>query len=492
MERRNGRLIKKQMPAAKKYIINHYQYMRTFLFYLLLVLITASCKSTKPLVEEKKPMNALPPLPESQINIPVKVFIKPYLAKAEAMAAPEFTSTNWPDYLQTSCDFRYKYRFVRSAFLIKAINNKLLITMNGNYQVAGSKTVCAFGKQVSPWVSGSCGFGTEPMRKVNIIIGSQLAFNSDYTMRATTTVDKITALDKCTVTVFNNDLTAEVVDSIKASVNAFGAALDKTIAAMKMTATTQKITSLVGKKIVLKNYGYIKANPSAIKLGYLNIVGDTLYTTLGINGFPEITSDSINHSIMNYLPPLTTANLSPGFIINANAVYDYTTLDTIVNQTTRNKEFMVSEQKVIIKKIDVNGLDKNRVEMRVDFTGSKTGSIYLVGTPVLDVEKQILSIPDLDYSLTSKNLLLNVGSSLFYKKILQTMREKAVMNVSEIYRNNKPKLDAAFNRTVKNGIATNGYSTGLKLLALVVRQDVVMIQTSISGNVTVVVSSLGN
>jgi hypothetical protein len=66
---------------------------------------------------------------------------------------------------------------------------------------------------------------------------------------------------------------------------------------------------------------------------------------------------------------------------------------------------------VIIKNVDITGLENGRIFMKVDFSGDKKGTLYLDGTPILNVEKQLISIPDLDYSLKSKDVALNVGKS---------------------------------------------------------------------------------
>ncbi len=189
---------------------------------LLLVVLTVSiaCGTSR---KTSRPANVagLPELRESVINIPFKIYAKPFLQKAEAATPKQFTSSGWPEYLSTGCDFRYKYRFVRSGFRFTCVNNKATITMLGNYQLAGSKTACAFGKQVSPWVSGSCGFSPEAMRRVEVNIGSSFNFQPNYTLKSSSGVERISALDKCVVTLLNTDITDMVIDSIKSSVNAF-------------------------------------------------------------------------------------------------------------------------------------------------------------------------------------------------------------------------------------------------------------------------------
>ena len=455
---------------------------------IFLLLITRSSLS---LAQQTYASQSLAPLRESVINIPVKINVKPYLQQAEALTPKEFLSEGWPGYIQSSCDFRYKYRFLRAGLGFSCVNNKFTVTFSGTYQIAGSRTVCTFGKQVSPWISGSCGFGTEPMRRVQISITSLLQLQPDYTLKTTTLPEKITPTDKCTVTIFNSDVTQEVIDSIGASVAAFGNSIDQRIAGFNFSAALQTLAEKAGRKIALKDMGYLKLNPSYIKAGTVNLLKDTMYCTLGFSCYPEITSDSTNNSFTSFLPPLGSADLPPGFTINTNALYDYTMLDTLLNRSFQDKTFQLEGWAIRITNIAVRGLDNNRVEVRADFDGDKKGTVYFTGTPMLDIEKQMITIPDLDYSLQTKDLFLNLGKTFFNKRIIQQLREKGIVSITDLYKENKPHIDSLLNRVVTPGITMTGQTTDFKVTGLVVKKDNLLLQTRISGEASVLVSGYG-
>jgi len=155
-----------------------------------------SCSSSKK-TQSTGMATALPTLPESNINVPVKIVMTSFLAKATVLIPKEVTSDGWPQYLQTSCDFHYKYRFVPGSFTFNCINNQVLVKLSGVYQVSGERCICAFGKQTTPWVGGNCGFGKEAMRKTEILIGSTLSFQPNYTVRTHTEAQKVNPLEKC-------------------------------------------------------------------------------------------------------------------------------------------------------------------------------------------------------------------------------------------------------------------------------------------------------
>src|SRR5579871_1403517 len=191
------------------------------LCFLLPVLSFVACHPAKQLTAPTVKVvveDSLPVLPQSEIDLPIKVAGRPLLLAADSLFPREFLSPGWPNYLQPSCDFRYKYRFVRSGFIITCVNNVLGVQLTGNYQVAGAKCLCSLNKPVSPWISGSCAFGKEPLRRVNINVSSRLSFLPNFKIATITAPGKIDAMDKCYVSLFSSDVTQQVLDSIRASV----------------------------------------------------------------------------------------------------------------------------------------------------------------------------------------------------------------------------------------------------------------------------------
>ncbi|ULQ52918.1 DUF4403 family protein [Flavihumibacter fluvii] len=465
-----------------------------FLTCLLIGLLTA-CSPSRKTTSSQPPRPApvhktLPPLPESVLNLPVKIAIRPFLVQAEKLAPKEITSTGWPDYINSSCDFRYKYRFVRSAFQFSCTNNRISVTMNGNYQIAGSKTVCVMNQAVYPWVNGSCGFGNEPMRRVNINLVSDLQFTPDYHLQTFTRTGNVLPVDKCLVTVFKNDVTPQILDSIAASVNAYGKNIDAMIRALNFDSSLLPIAEKAGKKIPLSTYGYLNLNANELNLGPVNFAADTLSFIAGISCFPEISSDSINYSISRHLPPLKGNIVGNGFTLHANAIYDYNTIDTLLTRTLRNREFDVKGEKIKIADVKVRGLDNYQVEFRISFIGSKKGTLFLKGSPELDILTQTITVPDLEYDLNSSSITLQLGKTFFNHQILENLRKQAKVNVAELYLKNKSRIDAQFNRKVTEGINLTGGTTQLRLTGLVINKDNVQVQTNVTGNASLVIAQL--
>jgi hypothetical protein len=430
----------------------------------------------------------LPTLPESNINVPVKVVMTPILAKSAVLIPKEITSDGWPQYLQTSCDFHYKYRFIPGNFTFNCINNQVQVKLGGTYQVSGERCICTFGKQTTPWVGGSCGFGKEPMRKTEILIGSTLSFQPNYTVRTHTEAQKVNALEKCIVSMFSMDITQQVMDSIKSSTNAFCYAMDSVVSSLDFSATTKTLAERINKKVPLASYGYLKINPSSVRMGKMNYYKDTLQAVLGISCFPELHSDSTNNYTASFLPPLQSADRPAGITVYTNAHYGYDFINRLLNQFIKDTSFVVEGRTVTLKNVQVAGQENGKVELRVDFAGSKKGTLYMTGTPRLDTATQTITLPDLDYSLKSRDLVLNMGKALFSSKILHALREKSTIHINELVDHNRPAINAQFNKKIMDGVFSTGSLTDLKILALLVGKDLLQAQTCVRASAAIVIT----
>lgn len=455
---------------------------------LIAIFIITGCSSSKKATfTPTAPVNdSLPALPVSEIDIPIKIYTRPLLTRAETMVPKEFTSDKWPDYTQSSCDFRYKYRFVRSGLTFALVNNQATIGFGGNYQIAGSRCLCAFDKPVSPWVSGTCGFGNEPMRKVAIALNSNISFLPAYKVTTTTRLSQLTPIDKCQVTLFNNDMTAEVMDSIKASVSAFTHTLDSSIAVLDFSNMLKMVSEKSSRKIMMSKYGFLQVKPVSVRVSPMNLVKDTLMLTAGVSGYAELTSDSTDLPTIRNFPTLQTAAGRDGVSIYANTHYDYAFLSKIITDTIKDKAFDIEGRTFVIKNIVIHGTDKKQLEIRVDFAGSKKGTFILYGTPVLDIGKQTISIPDINYGIETRDIVLNVGEKLFRNRIINSLKEKAAVDLPALIAKSKPQLEAQLNRKVNSNFSTRGKLHDVKITGLVTGRDVLHLQTYIKANIELI------
>jgi Domain of unknown function (DUF4403) len=439
---------------------------KTGFFLIVLAFCMTSCSSLKKAATSStKLSDSLPALPASEIDIPIRIYGPPLLSKAESLAPKEITSDKWPDYVQPTCDFRYKYRFVRSGLNISCLNNTIAVQLTGNYQVTGSRTLCSLNQPVSPWVSGSCGFGKEAMRRVNIGISSSLSFLPSYQLRSTTSISKLQALDKCQVSMFSTNITDLILDSIRSSTLFFCTALDHTIAGLDFSGiflSSQKLMYQTS----LGKYGWLRLQPESIRVGQLNYSNDSFRISVGMRCRPEVSPDSSERPKSYLFPSLEQKENRSGISLYLNVFYDYKFISKIISDTLRNKVFDINGRTIVVKDVVFKGNQQNQIEIRIDFAGTNKGSIYLRGTPTLDTGKQILTVPDVSYSLESKDLVLKMAQSLFRNKIRKSLQGKSYLDIDSLVRNKLTALDEQLNRELTKNVYSTAKTSNIRLIGL--------------------------
>jgi hypothetical protein len=463
------------------------------IFMAFLAAAFGSCSPAKQLTVPAVTLSlpdTLPALPQSEIDVPVKIAGKPMLAAADSIVPKEFMSVGWPAYLQSSCDFRYKYRFVRSGFTVRCTNNHLSVALECSYQVAGGRCICAAGRPVSPWISGYCGFDKEPMRKVDLGISTQFGFLPDYHIRTASGLDQLKALDRCTMSIFNTDMTQQILDSIRSSINTFCKTLDAAVAGMNVAGYLHQTADRAFQRTPIGPYGYLVVNPVAIRVGTLNYVRDTFAVSLGISCRPELSSESKSSGPQASLPPLRSGGNRSGVTLYLPANYEYSFLTRLLNDSLHDKSFLYKGRQVVIKDVAIKGIGHHQVELKIDFAGSHEGRIYLRGTPVIDTAKQALSVPDISYSLESKEVLVKMARTLLRGKIRRTVQGNSFLDLAALLKTNLPSLNAQLNRVVAPNLYTTGQIRQLRLIGLLAGERTIQAQLLVQADLSVTSTGL--
>lgn len=468
--------------------------MRYWFWSIGLIFLVASCSSSKKVASSaaESTGRVLPALPPSQINLPLKINMRSLLNVMDSTTAKEFTNDHWPEYTQSGCDFRYKYKFIRSPFSFTCVNNKVSISLRGNYQIAGSKRICAFDKQVSPWISGSCGFGSEPYRRVDVVIGSQLELMPNHSIRTTTRTESSKALDKCEVTILQNDITALVMDSIKASIDSYCSSFDSFVQSVNNSRQLMQWRSKGSRVMPVSRYGFINLNPTQFRVGRFNVIQDTLIFSIGFTGTPRFSSDSLILVNNISLPPITNNVSNQGIATYLDATYEYSFFSRILNDSLRNKPFELEGRVFLIQEIKISGSNEGKLSVDVSFTGNRKGILHLSGTPVLDSALQVISMPDINFSIDTKDMLVNMAKNLFRKKILKELRNQSVMDIAALIQKNRSLIEARLNQQINPWMNSSGRLHEIRLIGLLPQKNHLQVQAFVRADLNLIASPPGS
>jgi hypothetical protein len=208
----------------------------------------------------------------------------------------------------------------------------------------------------------------------------------------------------------------------------------------------------------------------------LNYTNDTFRISVGLSCRPELGSDSSHKNAPVILPVLNATENRNGISLYLNAIYGYEFLSKILNDTLRNKVFEIKGRTIVIKEVSMRGLGNHQVEIKIEFSGSNKGRVYLHGTPKLDTMKQTLSIPDISYTLESGDLILNIAKSLFKNKIRKTLNGNSYLDLAALFKSNIPLIEANLNRQLTNSLQLSGKINQIRLLGLLAGKEELQVQ----------------
>src|ERR1043165_792950 len=360
---------------------------KCFLFFVAAVIFLSSCSSR---IISKKPLLSssdfkLDSLPNSEISIPIQVNLKPIYQLAERSLDTVFTSPNYPDdWIQEACDTRYKYVFRRGPLQISGAGNVFNMKFTGYYKIIGSTRICVNGTVISPWTPACrCGF-TEGERKVNVSFTGSITLQPDYKARLTIQRNEPKPVDKCEVCFWGQDITKQVMIGLKNELDSAKRNIETIYSIVDLKPQFQKAWDRLNKAYSLYNLGWLQVNPKNVQLTSIFVNHDSLNIYLGLSARPVISLEKPQENNSG-VPNIGNFSQKQGFNIFLDAVLNYDSLSNVLNNQLQGRQFDLNKGMIkktfVFKNCSIYGTGNEKLIIRVDFTGSNTGTAYFTGRP---------------------------------------------------------------------------------------------------------------
>lgn len=465
---------------------------------LLIMVCLAAC--SKKMIPEKPILNAsvtrLDSLPPSEIDIPIRINLKPLYAIAEKEVQQVYTSPGFPnDYVVDNCDTRYMYRFRRGPLQFSSTGNSIQMGFTGFYTIVGGQRVCTgTGSEripVTPW-SPSCTCGLrEGERKVNVSFQASFRLSNNYHILPTLNRMEPVPIDKCTVCVFGIDITRTVMDRLRAQLDDARKSMLDTLATMDLRPQFQKIWDLLNTVQPVDKYGYLQINPVRLRLSDLKANKDTMTLSIGLTAKPVITQRR-PQEIRTVVPELSTSRDARGFSIYTDAFLDYDSLGQIINATARGKRISLEQlgKYVVIEKCIIYGSSAEKLVLKVEFSGSASGEFYLTGRPVYDPVKKLLKLDQLEYDIRSRNMMLRSAEWMFSGKILKELQQYAQVEISTYEAMLRQRMNETLNSEIRKGVRMRGSMDAVNIERIYPFPEALVVRFHSKGNLDIMINDL--
>lgn len=425
--------------------------------------------------------NPIPKQPFSSINIPIKVDLAPYFKETNAAVPKEFKGK------EKQCEgVSYSYKFKRDPIDFTGKGKHIHFDVDGkywvklNYCVECTSLLSSYGNCITPRIYASCGVD-EPMRKMNVAYKSEIGITNDYKLRSKTTLTKVKALSPCKMTLFKYNATETLEEEVTKAMKSVEKDIDKEISSVDLRPEMEATWNVLREPMDLEGYGYMYLKPQRVSVGDITYKGDTAYFDAYLRAYPKIYLDTIEF-VGKDLPNLGNFDKRDGFDIHMDISAKYDSLSSILTKNVKGTTIDIKGREVIFGDISVHGAANHQLSIKVDFSGKKTGTIYLTGSPVFDAEKQHISFPDMEFDIKSKSALLKSAKWLFDKKVTDLIRESASIDLKPYLDDLKKSLSESLNGEIDKGVNMSGKIDEILINFIYPRENTLFIRIQSKGS----------
>ena len=430
-------------------------------------------------------------LPVSEIDIPLRVNLKPLYVIADKNVQTIYHSAGWPnDFEVDNCDTRYMYRFKRGPLSISAWANTVNFNFTGSYIIAGAQRLCTgTGSNrvpVTPWTPiCTCGLN-EGERRVNIGFKALLNLKDNYDVSAKLQRLEPRPLDKCTVCFWGQDITPTVMDQLKLQLDEAGKEISDSLNQLNLRPQFQQLWDMLNTSIPMFGMGYLQINPEKLRLSTLNAQNDTLHISIGISARPLISLARTSH-YRTVVPDISDFSQRKGFSIFVDAIMDYDSLSHLLTRQLYHKRVDMDKtgKYIIIERCEIYGADNEKLIIKVEFSGPDKGTMYLTGRPYFNTQKNQVEIKDIDYDIRTRDLLIKTAKWLFNRRIINTLNQYSTFNISAYTDTLLSKVNVQLNRQWQKSVSSAGAVNSLQVIAIYPFTQNLILRCNIKGELAI-------
>lgn len=449
--------------------------------------VLSSCGSIKPeapeiIVEENY---EVPKAKPSYIKVPIKINLKPYFDETDNSIDRSFIGE------ESQCSgVSVKYHFNRDPIKFEGKGSKLNFDVDGkyrlwlNYCAACSDLFSSEEYCITSRIYASCGVG-EPMRKIHVGYETEIGVAKDYKLKSKTKLRTIKALSPCKITVFDYDATSRLETEVEAILKDMEKDIDKEIGSIDLRPDMEATWEVMAEPMDLEGYGFLELRPQYVSMDDIVYKGDTAYFNAVLKAYPRILSQESGRKVKP-LPNLTTYRDREGFDINMDVYTRYDSLSNILTRNVAGTELDVKGKTVIFDSIQIYGASNKQLHIKINFSGSKSGEVYLTGTPVFVADSQYISFPDLEFDVKSKSALLKSAKWFFDKKITNMLRQETEIDLSPYMETLREELNKNLAMELDEGVNMSGKVEEITIEMIQPRGDQLHIQLHSLGKLSIV------
>ncbi len=432
---------------------------------------------------------APPPAPaaESRLSAPVQLDFAPVLERVERSVPRTFGSLAAVH--GAGLDPRRHYAFEAERGPFTAFADGGLLHLRATVSYAARAYYKPF---IGPTLSAGCDKGPERPRLV-LELATPLAVTADWHLRSRVRLERVEpasaeARDRCDVSVLKYDVTPKVIAAARKALAKHLPDIDRKIAGVELRDRVNGWWGALARPIRLGDAVWLLLDPERVAIGEITGSGHVLTIPVSVAARPRIVTSPVPPSVdVPALPALARAGAADGFHVLVDGVIDYDAASRVIDRALSLRTLSTSGRTIIVDSVVVEPDAGGRVALTVTFSGDAHGSLRFVGRPVLDRRLRAVTVPDLDYDLSTDDRLLGAFAWLRSDALRSLFREKAYLPVDPALERGRALLLGGLNRRIGSSVVLQATVGSLDLRALYATRGGLVVRAEATGAATVAV-----
>ncbi len=248
---------------------------------------------------------------------------------------------------------------------------------------------------------------------------------------------------------------------------------------------------------IVSQYGtwWVKLTPQSVEMTPFTTSGDVLKANIGVQSIAEVVAGS-NGQTPTFRPNTTLPQFKMGyndtddFGVNLTTDISFAEAEQIAKNLVVGQVFNPGGKTIRIDNLQVFA-QNDKMVVNTKFTGDYTGSLYLIGTPKFDAQKNTIYLDNVDYDLQTKDFLLKSAKWLFDKTILKKMKEACVFPLDANVLAFKMMMnDQLKNYRMNPNVSIKGAVEDIKVTDIQLQKDKIKIWVTSKGKLNLDVEGL--
>jgi len=419
--------------------------------------------------------------PRSRFSVPLKYDFAGILRVVERSVPATIGSMD--SVRMVGNDSRRHYAFVatRGPFTAFADGDVLHLMATVEYSARGY-----YKPIVGPTLSAGCGGGAEKPRLL-VELTTPITVSEDWRLVSHAEIERVVPAtseprDRCDVSILHRDVTERVVSAAKDGLSRHLADIDKRIGEVDFKGHAEDWWRLLGKPIRLSKDVWLVLGPEKLRIGHVQGQGSVLTVPVSLDAHPEIVTSAGQPSTnTGALPQLGHDSIGNGFHIVMDGVIDYLAASHAVTKALAGKPVTTGGRTIRLGPVSVAPAAGGKLALGVSFVGDAKGTIHLIGTPKYDPELRVVTVPDVDFDLTTNNQLLQAYAWLQSDVLRSTLRRSAQWSAAPAINRGRDLLREGLNRRIGSVMKLSAKIDSVSVMGLYVTRDGLVVRGEAMG-----------